>query len=141
MDFVTSNRGNYFKPIFASVPQGLSMIAVILATLAAIIASQALISGSFTLVSEAMRLKLFPRLRITYPGASLGQLYIPRLNWLLWMTTSTIVLYFKSAEKMEAAYGLAITVTMLMTSILLTEFVRHRASNPGKPIWVWHSFC
>ena len=67
------------NPFFASVPQGLSMIAVILATLAAIIASQALISGSFTLVSEAMRLKLFPRLRITYPGASLGQLYIPRL--------------------------------------------------------------
>ncbi|HFH9925616.1 TPA: KUP/HAK/KT family potassium transporter [Streptococcus suis] len=118
------------NPFFASVPQGLSMIAVILATLAAIIASQALISGSFTLVSEAMRLKLFPRLRITYPGASLGQLYIPRLNWLLWMMTSTIVLYFRSAEKMEAAYGLAITVTMLMTSILLTEFVRQSGIKP-----------
>lgn len=112
------------NPFFASVPQGWSLFAVVLATLAAIIASQALISGSFTLVSEAMRLKLFPRLRITYPGVNLGQLYIPRLNWLLWLTTSVIVLYFRSAEKMEAAYGLAITVTMLMTSILLTEFVR-----------------
>ncbi|HFH9843890.1 TPA: KUP/HAK/KT family potassium transporter [Streptococcus suis] len=118
------------NPFFASVPQGFSMVTVILATLAAIIASQALISGSFTLVSEAMRLKLFPRLRITYPGANLGQLYIPRLNWLLWMTTSLIVLYFKSAEKMEAAYGLAITVTMLMTSILLTEFVRQSGIKP-----------
>ncbi|HFI0618089.1 TPA: KUP/HAK/KT family potassium transporter [Streptococcus suis] len=118
------------NPFFASVPQGFSMVAVILATLAAIIASQALISGSFTLVSEAMRLKLFPRLRITYPGANLGQLYIPRLNWLLWMTTSLIVLYFRSAEKMEAAYGLAITVTMLMTSILLTEFVRQSGIKP-----------
>ncbi|HFI0256662.1 TPA: KUP/HAK/KT family potassium transporter [Streptococcus suis] len=122
------------NPFFASVPQGFSIVAVILATLAAIIASQALISGSFTLVSEAMRLKLFPRLRITYPGANLGQLYISRLNWLLWMTTSLIVLYFRSAEKMEAAYGLAITVTMLMTSILLTEFVRQSGVKP------WQSY-
>lgn len=112
-----------FNPFFASVPKGFGLVAVVLGTLAAIIASQALISGSFTLVSEAMRLKLFPRLKISYPGSNLGQLYIHSINLALWLTTSGIVLYFRSAEKMEAAYGLAITVTMLMTSILLTEFV------------------
>ena len=93
--------------------------------MAAIIASQALISGSFTLVSEAIRLKLLPRLRIFYPGETFGQLYIPAVNLGLWLAASFIVVYFQSSAHMEAAYGLAITVTMLMTTTLLTVYLSH----------------
>lgn len=111
------------NPFFAILPTPMMVYAVILATLAAIIASQSLISGSFTLVSEAIRLKLLPMLKIYYPGQSLGQLYIPAVNLALWATTSCIVLYFRTSAHMEAAYGLAITVTMLMTTILLSYFL------------------
>lgn len=114
-----------YQSIFAVLPQNLIIFSVILATLAAIIASQALISGSFTLVSEAIRLKLLPRLRIFYPGETFGQLYIPAVNLGLWLAASFIVVYFQSSAHMEAAYGLAITVTMLMTTTLLTVYLSH----------------
>ncbi|QSQ99899.1 potassium transporter Kup [Lactococcus garvieae] len=114
------------NPFFAVIPTDMMIYAVILATLASIIASQSLISGSFTLVSEAIRLKLLPMMRIYYPGKTLGQLYIPAVNLILWLTTSAIVLYFRSAEHMEAAYGLAITVTMLMTTVLLAYYLVYR---------------
>lgn len=122
--------GIELNPFFASIPSYLSVFVVILATLAAIIASQALISGSFTLVSEAMRLKIFPTFRITYPGHSLGQLYIPVINWSLWFITCGIVLHFRTSAHMESAYGLAITVTMLMTTVLLTFFLLQRGVKP-----------
>ncbi len=105
------------------IPKSLLMFGIIISTLAAIIASQALISGSFTLVSEAIKLNLFPRLHTLYPSHSKGQLYIPSINRILWVVCIGIVLYFKSSESMEAAYGLAITVTMLMTSILLFNYL------------------
>lgn len=124
------DSGIELNPFFASIPQFLSVFVVILATLAAIIASQALISGSFTLVSEAMRLKIFPTFKITYPGQSLGQLYIPVINWTLWFITCGIVLHFQTSAHMEAAYGLAITITMLMTTILLTYFLLQRGVKP-----------
>lgn len=124
------NATNQINPFFASIPEHFRIFTVILATLAAIIASQALISGSFTLVSEAMRLKLFPMLKVTYPGDNLGQLYIPAINSVLWLTTSLVVLYFRSSEHMEAAYGLAITVTMLMTSILLAAYLLQEKVKP-----------
>lgn len=111
------------NPFFAILPTPVMVYAVILATLAAIIASQSLISGSFTLVSEAIRLKLLPMLKIYYPGQTLGQLYIPAVNFALWLATSCIVLYFRTSAHMEAAYGLAITVTMLMTTVLLSYFL------------------
>ncbi|RZI48674.1 KUP/HAK/KT family potassium transporter [Lactococcus kimchii] len=111
------------NPFFAVLPGHFVVYAVILSTFAAIIASQALISGSFTLVSEAIRLKLLPLLRIYYPGQTLGQLYIPAINFALWITTSFFVLYFRTSEHMEAAYSLAITITMLMTTTLLTYFL------------------
>lgn len=113
------------NPFFALVPPDMMIYAVVLATLASIIASQSLISGSFTLVSEAIRLKLLPMMRIYYPGKTLGQLYIPAVNFGLWFATTGIVLYFRSAEHMEAAYGLAITVTMLMTTVLLSYYLIH----------------
>ena len=90
--------------------------------LAAIIASQALLSGSFTLVSEAIKLRLLPRMQIMYPGSSIGQMYIPALNLMLWIACSGVVLLFRTSTRMEAAYGLAITVTMLMTTVLLYFF-------------------
>lgn len=107
------------NPFFQALPQGWTVFGVSFATLAAIIASQALLSGSFTLVSEAIKLKLLPRMQIIYPGASIGQMYIPTLNTLLWIACSGVVLFFQTSTRMEAAYGLAITVTMLMTTILL----------------------
>lgn len=124
------DSGIELNPFFASIPSFLSVFVVVLAALAAIIASQALISGSFTLVSEAMSLKIFPTFRITYPGQSLGQLYIPVINWGLWLITCGIVLHFRTSAHMESAYGLAITITMLMTTVLLTFFLLQRGVKP-----------
>ena len=111
------------NPFYQMIPSGFLMYGVIISTLAAIIASQALISGSFTLVSEAIKLNLFPRLHTLYPSSTKGQLYIPAVNRILCVVCIGIVLYFQSSEKMEAAYGLAITVTMLMTTILLFNYM------------------
>ncbi|MGX6962676.1 KUP/HAK/KT family potassium transporter [Vagococcus xieshaowenii] len=111
------------NPFFSMMPKELSLVAVIFATLAAIIASQSLISGSFTLVAEAMKLKLFPKLRIVYPTTHKGQMYIPVINSLLWLLCITIVFKFKTSHRLEAAYGLAITITMLMTTILLWVYL------------------
>lgn len=109
----------HLNPFFQILPAGWMVFGVIFATLAAVIASQALLSGSFTLVSEAIKLKLLPRLKIMYPGKSIGQMYIPAVNLILWIACSLIVLTFRTSSHMEAAYGLSITVTMLMTTILL----------------------
>ncbi|WP_300347503.1 KUP/HAK/KT family potassium transporter [Clostridium sp.] len=111
------------NPFFQMMPHWLLLFGVIIATLAAIIASQALISGSYTLVSEAIKLNLFPRLQCLYPSNSKGQIYMPSINRILWIACIGIVLYFRSSDNMEAAYGLSITVTMLMTSILLFNYL------------------
>ena len=118
------------NPFFQMVPHSFLIISIIISTLAAIIASQALISGSFTLVSEAIKLNLFPRLHIVYPSKSKGQLYIPAINSLLWIVCVGLVLYFRSSEHMEAAYGLSITVTMLMTTILLFNYLLKKKISP-----------
>ncbi|MGG5357464.1 K+ uptake transporter [Enterococcus sp. DIV0213j] len=107
------------NPFFQMLPAGWMIIGVVFATVAAVIASQALISGSFTLVSEAIKLKLMPRLNIIYPGSSIGQMYIPAVNFILWIACSLVVITFRTSHHMEAAYGLSITVTMLMTTALL----------------------
>ena len=118
---------NGFNPFYALMPHWFLYIGIALATIAAIIASQALISGSFTLISEAMRLNLWPKLKIVYPTEARGQLYIPAINLLLFAGCIGIVLYFKKAANMEAAYGLAITLCMIATSILFTNYlVLHR---------------
>lgn len=111
------------NPFFASIPEPLLFFGVIIATIAAIIASQALISGSFTLVSEAIKLNLFPKIRTVYPTNIKGQIYIPMITLLLWIGSSGVVLFFGNAEHMEAAYGLAITITMLMTTVLLSFYL------------------
>lgn len=114
------------NPFFEMLPNQWLIVGVIFATIAAIIASQALISGSFTLVSEAIKLKLLPRLKIIYPGSTIGQMYIPAMNFLLWLSCSLVVIFFRTSMHMEAAYGLSITVTMLMTTILLLFYLLMR---------------
>jgi KUP system potassium uptake protein len=112
------------NPFYAIMPQWFLLPGIVIATLAAIIASQALISGSFTLISEALRLNVWPKVRIKYPSEAKGQLYVPSVNWILWVGCVSIVLYFKESSKMEAAYGLAIITTMMMTTILLSSYLR-----------------
>jgi KUP system potassium uptake protein len=113
-------------PFYGLVPRAILPLAIGIATLAAIIASQALISGSFTLVGEAMRLNFWYRQRIVYPTDFRGQLYIPQVNWLLLAGCIGVVLYFHEAKYMEAAYGLSVTLTMMMTTVLLSVYLRFR---------------
>lgn len=116
------------------MPEWFVLIGVIIATMAAIIASQAMISGSFTLISEAMRLNLWPKFRIVYPSEAKGQLYIPAVNSLIFAGCVGVVLYFRESSRMEAAYGLAIVMTMLATTILFANYlVLHRV----KPGWIY----
>ena len=107
------------NPFYAIVPQGLMIPAVIMATCAAVIASQALLSGSFTIFSEAVGLDFWPALKIKYPSAERGQLYIPVVNWSLLAGCLVTVVLFRDSSHMEAAYGLSITIAMLMTTVLL----------------------
>lgn len=123
-----------FNPFYGVMPQAFKIIGVIIATTAAIIASQALITGSFTLISEAIRLNLWPKLKVTYPSEEKGQVYIRGINWLLFVGCVGIVLYFKKSTNMEAAYGLAITLCMMSTSILFANFlVSHRTPK----FWIY----
>jgi KUP system potassium uptake protein len=122
------------NPFFSVMPQWFILPGIIIATAAAIIASQALISGSFTLISEAMRLNLWPRLKITYPTEERGQLFIPAINMLLFVGCCGIVFYFRNSSNMGAAYGLAITLCMLATSILFANYlVLHRVNS----FWIY----
>ena len=127
--------GNYQQvfagenPFFAMMPEWFVLPAVIMATAAAIIASQALITGSFTIFSEAMSLNFWPLQEIDYPAGIKGQMYIPKVNWGLLVFCIFVVLYFKESGKMEAAYGLSITVTMLMTTVLLVFYLFKKRIN------------
>ncbi|MBR0354119.1 MAG: KUP/HAK/KT family potassium transporter [Oscillospiraceae bacterium] len=118
------------NPFFLMLPEFLRPFAVILGAAAAVIASQALITGSYTLVSEAILLDLLPHLEIRYPSDTKGQLYIPAVNSVLWIGCSAIVLFFRSGARMEAAYGLAITITMLMTTLLISVYLLRLRKKP-----------
>jgi len=115
------------NPFYAIMPSWFLIPGIILATAAAIIASQALITGSFTLISEAMSLNFWPRVKRVYPTLFKGQVYIPSVNWFLYFSCVFVILFFQESSKMEAAYGLTISIAMLMTTILLTlyMFTRH----------------
>lgn len=110
---------NDLNPFFQMLPEMIRPFGVILSTCAAIIASQALVTGAFSLVSEASRLDLMPHMQIFYPAETKGQLYIPMVNNVMWVGCIVVVLLFQSSAHMEAAYGLAITITMICTSLLL----------------------
>lgn len=114
---------NGFNPFFGIMPDWFKIIGIVIATVAAIIASQALISGSFTLISESMRLNLWPKMKINYPTEERGQLYIPGINSLLLVGCLGVVVYFQTSSNMEAAYGLAITLCMLATSMLFANYL------------------
>jgi KUP system potassium uptake protein len=123
-----------FNPFYGIMPPWFVYIGITIATLAAIIASQALISGSFTLISEAVRLNLWPKMKIKYPSEARGQLFVPGINALLLTGCCGIVLYFQKATNMEAAYGLAITMCMIATTILFANYlVLHRTA----PLWIY----
>ncbi|MFM2361199.1 MAG: hypothetical protein RLZZ316_101 [Bacteroidota bacterium] len=119
-----------FNPFFRIMPDWFIIPGIIIATTAAIIASQALISGSFTLISEAMRLNLWPKMKINYPTEERGQLYIPGINTILFIGCIGIVLYFRESSNMEAAYGLAITLCMIATSILFANYLITKRTVP-----------
>lgn len=109
-------------PFYEIMPPGFLIFGIILAAFATIIASQGLISGTFTLVNEAMKLKLWPAVRVLYPNQLKGQIYIPAINWILMVGCILVVLIFQESRRMEGAYGLAITFDMLMTTSLLTFY-------------------
>ena len=111
------------NPFYEIMPEWFFIGGFVISTIATIVASQALISGSFTLINEAIRLNLWPKVRINYPTDMKGQLYIPSINWLLFIGCAGIVLYFEESSKMEAAYGMTIIIGMLMTSTLLVYFM------------------
>ena len=130
--WLLSNAGNPalasiadLNPFFEMLGGSIRPFAVILSTCAAIIASQALVTGAFSLVSEASRLDLMPHMQIFYPAETKGQLYIPIVNHVMWVGCIIVVLLFQSSARMEAAYGLAITITMISTSLLLFFFLKN----------------
>lgn len=127
-EFIAANGVNAFYDL---MPQWFIVPGVIIATSAAIIASQAMVTGSFSLINEAMRLNLWPRMRTNYPSEEKGQIFIPGINKILFAGCVGMVLYFRESAKMEAAYGLAIITTMLMTTILFSNYlVLHRVKAP-----------
>ena len=128
--WIVSNTGSAalhtihdLNPFFMMLPEFLRPFAVLLGAAAAVIASQALITGSYTLVSEAVMLNLLPHMEIHYPADTKGQLYISMVNKVLWIGCAMVVLYFRSGARMESAYGLAITATMLMTTLLISVYL------------------
>lgn len=124
------------NPFYGIMPAWFMPVGVAMSAGAAIIASQALLSGSFTIFSEAINLDFWPKLRIKYPSNEKGQLYIPAINWILLAGCMVTVFLFRDSSHMEAAYGLAITITMLMTTILLAIYLRHK----GHAMWICISF-
>jgi KUP system potassium uptake protein len=133
--FIADNfMSGSFNSFFGMMPQWFKPAGIIIATIAAVIASQALISGSFTLIAEAQRLNLWPKMKINYPTEERGQLFIPGVNTLLFIGCSGIVLYFQKSSNMEAAYGLAITMCMISTSIL---FANYMVTRRVFPIWIY----
>lgn len=119
-------------PFYALMPGWFLPAGIVIATTATVIASQALISGTYTLIAEAIRLNLWPKVRIKYPSLLKGQIYVPSANRILWIGCCAVTLYFQKAANMEAAYGLAITLNMIVTSLLLSVWLRMRGN--GVPV-------
>lgn len=111
------------NPFYLIMPEWFLTYGIVIATIAAVIASQAMISGSFTLISEAVKLNVWPKVRINYPSNQKGQLYVPSINTILWLGCMMVMLVFKESRNMEAAYGLAINITFITTTILMTVYL------------------
>lgn len=111
------------NPFYLIMPDWFLTYGIVIATIAAVVASQAMISGSFTLIAEAVRLNLWPKVRVNYPSNQKGQLYVPSINTILWVGCMLVVLVFRESRNMEAAYGLAINITFIATTILMTVYL------------------
>ena len=129
------------NPFFAIMPQNMLFFAIIMATGAAIVASQALISGTFSILSEAMNLHFWPRMRIKHPTCVKGQIYIPTINLAMYIGVVLIILLFRDSSHMEAAYGLAITITMLMTTLLLGVYLHTKGVSRFIMILFIGAYC
>lgn len=116
------------NPFYGIMPQWFLVPGIFIATAAAIIASQALITGSYTLISEAISLNFWPKLKVLNPTFLKGQVYVPYVNWFLWIACSFVVVFFKESSNMEAAYGLSITLTMIMTTLLLSFYLYQKGT-------------
>jgi KUP system potassium uptake protein len=114
------------NPFFSIMPDWFLYPGLLISTAAAIIASQALITGSYTLISEAVSMNFWPKIKVLHPTTIKGQVYIPFINWLLWVSVCFVVLFFQESSNMEAAYGLSITITMIMTSMLVIHYLYER---------------
>jgi KUP system potassium uptake protein len=125
----TSDSPLGINPFFAIMPKWFILPGVLIATAAAIIASQAIISGSFTIIKEAMSLNFWPKIKIVNPTFVKGQVYLPFVNWFLWVACSIVVIFFKESANMEAAYGLSITLTEMMTTLLLSYYLFQKGLN------------
>lgn len=124
--WLIAHEGSYLNstnPFYGMMPAWFVFPGIIIATMATIVASQSLISGSYTLISEAMRLNVWPKVKVVFPTIQRGQIYVPSINALLWVGCMGVTLFFKESSNMEAAYGLSITITMLMTTILLSYYL------------------
>ena len=117
------------NPFYAIMPSWFLPIGIVVATGAAIIASQALISGSYTLITEAVSLNFWPKIKIKYPTLQKGQMYIASINWFLWISCMIVVLLFKKSDNMEGAYGLSITITMIITTLLMVSYLSMKRTN------------
>ena len=117
------------NPFYGIMPQWFLIPGILIASAAAIIASHAFIRGSYNLVSEAVSLNFWPKLKISYPPFMKGQVYVPNVNWFLWLACSCVVIFFRKSSNMEAAYGLSITITMIMTTLLLSYYLYQKGVN------------
>jgi KUP system potassium uptake protein len=128
--WIINNRGGVdgINPFYGIMPHWFLIPGIFIATVAAIIASQALITGSYTLISEAISLNFWPRFKVVNPTSVKGQVYVPYVNWFLWVACSFVVIFFKESSNMEAAYGLSITLTMIMTTLLLSNYLDQKGT-------------
>jgi len=121
------------NPFFLMVPDSFVLPLIILATLATVIASQAVISGAFSMTSQAILLGFMPRMKVLHTSdREIGQIYMPLVNWVLLFLVIVVVLAFKKSENLAAAYGIAVTTTMIITTFLAAIVMR--------VVWRWNTF-
>lgn len=120
------------NPFYRLFPEAWLLPALVLATLAAIIASQAVISGAYSLTKQAIQLGFMPRMRVRYTSArEMGQIYLPAVNWALLAGVLAVVLFFRSSSALASAYGIAVTLTMMITTVLTYFVVREGWRMPA----------
>jgi KUP system potassium uptake protein len=128
------------NPFYSIMPKWFLFPGILIALAASVIASQAIISGSFTIIKEAVSLNFWPKVRVFNPTLVRGQVYLPFVNWYLWIACSLVVVFFKASENMTAAYGLAITITELMTTFLLTYYLFQKKLNHRIVLLIFFTF-